>query len=565
MHGGCIGDEEALPARIIRGSRLGGLLRYLQPNPYSDGNPRSGRYTHSRFMDRDIVILDNTDLTGAARQALEEVGTVRTASVTTREELVATVRNSDALIYRSSGHRITRTVLERCPRLKVIGRIGGVVDQVDLAAAADRGVAVVNAAGARAGAVADHAMALILCLARNVIASHTALVSGDRPPPQSLTGSELDGKNLGIIGFGATGRRLAQRAFAFGMSVYAHDPAIPPDTMEESGALSRSLNGLLADSDFVSLHAPLNDETRHLIGPDELAAMHPGAYLINTASEEIVEQHALVAALRDGVIAGAGLDVFDIRTLAADNPLLGLDRVVLTPRIGGRTVEAQIRAQETVAADVVRVLKGETPANPVKAPASKTAKPIRAKIGAPSVNRHSDADPVAVAAYVEWDETGLAHPSDTHPFGAVPAMRRIIETEGPLTVDRAFRLYVRGSGSTRVTKLARSKLEITLNRLLTQKQVEIDELRATPDDQAQRVLRAPGSAAIVVREIGNRNLYEVPLNEVAALMGRRLRKFPGASHDQLMRFVLNTYGWRRLTDKARQYLTAAIHLMYKGS
>ncbi len=522
---------------------------------------RIGRITPA--MNRNIVILDHVDLTPVSLRTLEKVGTVRMVALASQEDLIPAVRDADAIIYQLSPVRITRTVLERCRRLKAIGRIGVALDQVDLPAAAERGVTVVNAGATQAGAVADHAMALILCLARNVVAAHNALIGGDRRPPSIFMGCDLDSKNLGIIGFGETGRRLAQRALAFGMSVHAHDPYLPASAMEESGALPRSLDGLLADSDFVSLHVPLNDETRHLIGGDQLAAMRSTAYLVNTASGPVVDQHALGAALRDGVIAGAGIDAFEEDPLPTGSPLVGLDRVVLTPRIGRWTTEAQARAQEGVVSDIVRVLKGETPANPVTAGRSAETGPSAVRIAAPSGDRRTGADSMTIAAYVEWDETGLAHPSATHPFGAVPAMRRIIETEGPITAERAFRLYVRGSGSTRVTKLARNKLAITLNRLLDQKQVEIDQLSTGPDDDNQRILRTPGSSPVSVREIGNRDLYEVPLNEVGALMAQRLRKYPGASHDQLMRFVLDTYGWKRLTDKARLYLTAAIQLMYR--
>lgn len=513
-------------------------------------------------MNLDIVFLDPVELTPVSRQALEEVGTVRTVVVTAQEDLLPAVRDADAVVYHLYPHRITRAALERCRRLKVIGRIGIGMDQVDLPAAAERGVTVVNAAGTQATAVADHAMALILCLARNVVASHTALLAGDRSPPWTFTGWELDGKNLGIIGFGAIGRRLAQRAHAFGMSVHAYDPYVPGEAIEQSGALPRSLPGLLADSDFISIHVPLTDETWHLIGADELAAMRSTAYLVNTARGPIIDEQALVRALRERVIAGAGLDVFEEEPLASDSPLLGLDRVVLTPHIAGWAAEAQTRTQERVAKDVARVLRGETPVSPVTAgqsPATGTTPPAT---GTRSGPRRQLAESPAILPYIEWDETGLAHPSATHPFGTVPALRRIIETEGPITADRTYRLYVRGSGSTRVTKLARGKLDIALNRLLDQKQVQIDDLDAGPENQTQRVLRVPGSAAVSVREIGSRDLYEVPLNEVATLIERRLARYPGASHDQLMRYVLNTYGWRRLTDKARVYLTQAIRIMY---
>ena len=186
-------------------------------------------------MGKDIVFLDRVELTPVSRQALEEVGTVRTVPVTEQEGLLAAVRDADAVVYQLFPYQLSRSVLEHCRRLKVIGRIGIGMDQVDLSAAAGCGVTVVNAAGSQASAVADHAMALMLCLARKVVASHTALQAGDRNPPQEYMGFEMDGKTLGIVGFGAIGRRLAQRAFGFGMAVQAYDPYISEDAIEQAG------------------------------------------------------------------------------------------------------------------------------------------------------------------------------------------------------------------------------------------------------------------------------------------------------------------------------------------
>ena len=513
-------------------------------------------------MDYDIVFLDRVELTPVSRQALDEVGKVRTVPVTAQEDLLPAVRDADAVVYHLFPNRLTRDVLERCRRLKVIGRIGIGMDQVDLPAAADCGVTVVNAAGAQAAAVADHAMALMLCLARNVVASHTSLLAGDRSPPWHFMGFELEGKSLGIIGFGAIGRRLAQRAFGFGMAVQAYDPYVPADAIEEAGGTPRSLAELVATSDFISIHVPLTDETRHLIGADELAAMKPTAHLVNTARGPIIDETALVTALRGGVIAGAGLDVYEEEPLAADNPLLQLGHVVLTPHIAGWAIEAQVRTQESVVKDVARVLRGEIPISPVSGDGGPVGTSPPTVTGAA---RRPGAPPAPqpMVAYTEWDEGGLPHPSSTHAFGAVPGLRKIIETEGPVTTDRAYKVYVRGSGSSRVTKLVRTKLDQAVARLLDQKQVQIDELGIREDGDIQRVLRAPGTPEVVVREIGGRDLYDVPLNEVVTLMERRRERHPGASHEELMRFVLNTYGWRRLTDKARTYLTAAIHLMYE--
>ena len=514
-------------------------------------------------MGYDIVFLDRVELTPVSRLALEGIGTVRTVPVTAQEDLISAVRDADAIVYQLFPYQLTRDVLERCRRLKVIGRIGIGMDQVDLPAASDCGVAVVNAADTQASAVADHAMALILSLARNIVASHSALLAGDRSPPSHFMGCELDGKTLGIIGFGAIGRRLAQRALAFGMAVQAYDPYLPPEAVEQAGATPRGLGGLLADSDFISIHVPLTDETWHLIGADELATMRSGVYLVNTARGPIIDERALVSALVEGRIAGAGLDVFEEEPLAPDSPLLGLDRVVLTPHIGGWAMEAQIRTQESVAKDVARVLRGETPVSPVSAGGGQGNPSSPPETGPGFRSGRSRAASQPILPYQAWDESGLPHPSSTHPFGAVPGLRKIIETEGPVTTDRAYKVYIRGSGSTRVTKLARGKLDLALRRLLDQKQVQIDELGDPEDDDAQRVLRVPGSAAVVVREIGNRDLYEVPLNEVAELMRGRLDRHPRTTHDALMRYVLDTYGWKRLTDKAHTYLESAIRLMYQ--
>ena len=513
-------------------------------------------------MDYDIVFLDRVELTAGSRQALQEVGTVRTVPVTVQGDVLPAVRDADAIVFHLFPNHLTRDVLERCRRLKVIGRIGIGMDQVDLPAAGDGGVTVVNAAGAQAIAVADHAMALMLSLARNVVAAHTSLVAGDRRPPWQFMGFEMEGKSLGIIGFGAIGRRLAQRAFGFGMVVQAYDPYVPTDAIEQAGATPCGLDELLAQSDFVSIHTPLTNETWHLIGEDQLAMMRPTAYLINTARGPIIDETALVAALRDGVIAAAGLDVYEQEPLAADSPLLELGQVVLTPHIAGWAAETQIRTQEIVIKDVARVLRGETPISPVSAAGGPPGSSPPSVTGPGRPRGASPAAPQPMLAYTEWEESGLPHPSSTHAFGAVPGLRKIIETEGPVTTDRAYKAYVRGSGSTRVTKLARTRLDMAVARLLDQKQVQIDEL-VSGDGVTQKVLRAPGSSPVVVRELGSRDLYEVPLNEVVALMERRLERVPRASHEELMRYVLNTYGWKRLTDKARTYLTAALRLMYE--
>ena len=507
-------------------------------------------------MAYEIVFLDQVDLTETSLRELEGAGQVRVAPVDRQEDLAEAIRGADALLYQMSPLLLSGTVLKGCHGLKVIGRIGIGMDQVDLGAAAECGITVVNAARAQAAAVADHAMTLILCLARNVIDAHTSVLTEGQTSPRRFMGRELSGKNLGLIGFGAAGRAVAVRAFAFGMSVHAHDPYLSPQEIEQAGAIPRDLAGLLADSDFISIHAPLTDETRHLIGAAELRTMRTGAYLINTARGPIIDEEALAAALREGVIAGAGLDVFEDEPLPSDSPLIGLDRVILTPHIAGWTIEAQARTQETVARDVARVLRGEAPHSPVPLPEKASDFGRRSPPG-------SRPEPPPLQPYAEWSESGLPHPSDTHPFGTVPGLRSIIEVEGPLTTARAYKLYVRGAGSTRVTKLVQEGLDMAVNRLLEQDEIQIDDLDNPTEDSIQRVVRRRGDPAVVVRRIGNRGLYEAPLNEIAHLMKQRMDRHPNATHESLMRYVLNTYGWRRLTDKARTYLTSAIDLMYQ--
>ena len=510
-------------------------------------------------MSHDIVLLDPVELTEASRRELEEMGTVRVAQVSRQEDLAEAIQGADAVLFQLSPFHLSKAVLMKCRRLKVIGRIGSGADQVDLSAAAEREITVVNGAGAQAAAVADHAMALMLCMIRNIVPAHNSVQAEGQGPPHPFMGRDLGGLALGIIGFGACGRALAARALAFGMMVRAYDPYLPPEDIERAGVIPCDLDGLLAESDLISIHAPLTDSTRHMIGAGELAAMKAGAYLINTARGAIVDEAALSAALRDGKIAGAGLDVFEDEPLPPNSALIGLDRVVLTPHIAGWTLEAQNRTQEMVVRDAVRVLRGETPHNPA-APPQEAAAPSARRTASKGRARF---EPPPMLPYREWSGSGLPHPNDTHPFGILPGMRSIIEAEGPLTAERAFKLYVRGTGYKRVTRAVQDKLDTVIDRLLKQKEIEIDLLDNQVEEDAQRVVRMKGVRPVALRLIGTRAMYEVPLNEVAHLIKHRMDQRPTSTHDDLMRYVLNIYGWKRLTEKVRSYLTSAISIMYE--
>ncbi|HEY3764701.1 MAG TPA: hydroxyacid dehydrogenase, partial [Gaiellales bacterium] len=224
------------------------------------------------------------------------------------DALAERIGGYEALIVRSATS-VTAGLLEHAGRLQVIGRAGTGVDNVDVAAATRRGIIVANAPGSNMVAAAEHALGLLLAIARNIPQAHAALVQG-RWERKRFGGVELADKVLGIVGFGRIGQLVAARARAFGMRVVVFDPFVSEDRCRELQVASASLENLLLQADFVTLHAPLTDETRHLIDAERLALMKPGVRLVNAARGDLVDIDALVAALRSGHVAGAALDVF---------------------------------------------------------------------------------------------------------------------------------------------------------------------------------------------------------------------------------------------------------------
>lgn len=253
-------------------------------------------------------------------------------------------------------------VFQQAPGLKFVGICRAATNHVDVEVATRQGVVVVNTPTRNAQAVAEHALGLMLALARRIPAAHQYVAQRRWTDPVgpyiTMRGVELCGKTLGIIGLGAIGRRLAAMGLALGMAVQAHDPyvAAPPE-----GVRLMALDGLLAQSDFVSIHAPLTPETEGLLDARRLGLMKPTAYLVNTSAAAIVRQEALVEALRGRRIAGAALDVFESHPLPPGSPLLGLDNVVLTPHIGGATAETIERHSEMMSEDILRFVRGERP------------------------------------------------------------------------------------------------------------------------------------------------------------------------------------------------------------
>lgn len=268
------------------------------------------------------------------------------------EALRQALAGATALIVRNR-IRVDGALLEAAPRLRVVGRLGTGLDNVDQEALGARGVALVHAPGANAPGVAEYVLAALFHLARDL---PRAAQGEDR---LALGGFELAGKTLGLVGLGEVGLRVAHRAKTLGMRVVGYDPLRRPweAALEVAGVEFLPLEEVLAEAQFLSLHAPLTPETRGLVGREVLARMRPGAYLINTARGELVDHHALYEALRSGHLAGAVLDVTDPEPLPPDHPLRELENCLLTPHIAGLTRESQARVGERVVRGILEVLR----------------------------------------------------------------------------------------------------------------------------------------------------------------------------------------------------------------
>ena len=274
----------------------------------------------------------------------------------TEGELLAKVGDVDALI--SGTEPVTARVIAAAPRLKVISKHGVGFDNVDLAAAKARGIVVAVCGRPATDSVADMTMALLLAVARRVPQADASVKRGEW---KRFVGPELRGKTLGIIGLGQIGKAVAQRAKGFGMRLVAHDAAEDHAFASTWGVTWLTLDGLLAASDFVSLHAPVTDATRRMIDAHRLRRMKPTAFLVNTARGELVDEAALYQALKEGVIAGAATDVFVHEPPGVDHPLLTLDNFIATPHSAAQTPEGLRRMGEVCAENVLRVLRGEQP------------------------------------------------------------------------------------------------------------------------------------------------------------------------------------------------------------
>jgi len=273
------------------------------------------------------------------------------------ERLLELVKDVDAIIVRSKP-KVTRKVIENAPKLKVIGRAGVGLDNIDVEAAKEKGIEVVNSPAASSRSVAELTWALILAVARKVAFSDRKIREGEWAKKQAM-GIELEGKTIGIIGFGRIGYQVAKIAKGFGMRILLYDVIKNEKFAKEVGGTFVELDELLKESDVVTIHVPLLPSTKHLINEEKLKLMKKNAILVNPARGPIIDTEALIKALKEGWIYGAGLDVFEEEPLPKDHPLTKLDNVVLTPHIGANTLEAQKRAGIQIAEKVIEILKSK--------------------------------------------------------------------------------------------------------------------------------------------------------------------------------------------------------------
>ncbi|MEA3400490.1 MAG: phosphoglycerate dehydrogenase [Armatimonadota bacterium] len=283
-----------------------------------------------------------------------------------RERLLGAVADADAVVVRSATE-VDGELIEAGRRLRVIARAGVGVDNIDVDAATRRGIAVVNTPTGNTIAAAEHSLGMMLALARRIPAAAAALKQG-RWAKKQATGRQLYRKTLGIVGLGKIGREVLSRARAFEMTILAHDPYVPDERIRELGAEPVALEELLQRAHVVSLHAALTEQSWHLIGAEELALMQPGALLVNCARGALVDEDALLAALREGRLAGAALDVFESEP-EPNRELVSLPNVVATPHVAASTEEAQALVAREAVEQVLEVLAGGRPRWPVNVPA----------------------------------------------------------------------------------------------------------------------------------------------------------------------------------------------------
>lgn len=282
------------------------------------------------------------------------------------DEIIQIIGDYDALLVRSQT-KVTEKIMEAGKNLKVIGRAGVGVDNIDLEAATKRGIVVINAPDGNTIATCEHTFAMMMSIARNIPQAYKKTVGGEWDR-KSFVGVELRNKTLGIIGMGRIGSEVAKRAKAFGMNIVAYDPFLTEDRAEKLGVTLGSVNDVALQADFITVHTPLTNETRHIIGKPQFDMMKKGVRVINCARGGIIDEMALVEAVDQGIVAGAAFDVFEKEPPEADHPFLNNPKIIVAPHLGASTVEAQENVAIDVSEEVLHILRNEPFKNAVNMP-----------------------------------------------------------------------------------------------------------------------------------------------------------------------------------------------------
>lgn len=323
------------------------------------GRPKAGKEAGpAEVADVGVRVLVTEEIADSGLEILREAGhQVEVRLGMDRAALEDAMAGVSAVIVRS-GTQLDAGLIEAAPSLRVIGRAGIGVDNIDIEAATRRGIVVVNAPQSNTLSAAEHTMALMLALSRRIPEADRSMHRGEWKR-SSFVGMELADKTLGIIGLGRIGSLVAQRSLAFGMRLLAYDPYVSAERARQMSVELVSLDDLCSRADVITIHLPKTPETIGLINKERLALMKPTVRIVNTARGEIIDEEALAAALHDGRIAGAAIDVFSKEPPGPDHPLIGAPNAILTPHLGATTAEAQDKAGKTVAEQVVAVLRGE--------------------------------------------------------------------------------------------------------------------------------------------------------------------------------------------------------------
>ncbi len=279
------------------------------------------------------------------------------------EELLEIIPQYDALMVRSAS-KVTAEVINRAEKLKIIGRAGVGVDNIDIPAATAKGIIVINSPGGNTIAATEHTMAMMLAMSRNIPIANETMQKGEWNRKQYV-GVELRNKTLGVIGMGRIGSGVAKRAMAFDMNVIAYDPYINEDRAKDLGVTVGTLEDVITHSDFITVHMPLTPDTKGMIAMEQMKKMKKGVRLVNCARGGIIVEEDLAEAVKQGIVAGAAIDVFTSEPVGADHPLVGVPGIVLTPHLGASTVEAQVGVSLDVSEGILAALKGEPVATAV--------------------------------------------------------------------------------------------------------------------------------------------------------------------------------------------------------